>query len=949
LAGLLIAGVSTAAPAPAGAQTPSWTNRLHSADHDVPALFIPHPQYFQYKRSTRHLAVDAGGSVYVAGTIEPQARSCFVAKYDILGNVVWMDVPPLDGCSAAGIALDGVGGVYLAGTFGMGLPADVSDWLIAKYDSSGLPVWTRTWDDAPAQSSDDAHVIAANAGGVVVFGGAGDFTVATRRYDPAGTLLWEARDSGHYYPFPYGLGLDSSGRVTVSMRDGYVSTGTVIRYGDGGSELWRRTISTAYTTGIPLAVDDLGNAWVFVKTSAGATVVKWNADGQEAWRTPLGSSAAEPRSIAVRQGRAAVAYLDSGSARVASLETTGALLWSQELPREATPWALEITPTGRIGVAGERVGPSGYDFWVSVYDPLGSQAWQHSIDVAPGGRDGATAIAIGADDSIYLGGPSQGVTPDITTVKYSANGALQWVVKEPPAPANDFYNRPVFDVDGSITALASEGSYSRTELRRFSAGGQLQWATPAHPRLYNFRIDQEGSVIGVGTLGDYATEAVILERFGRNGTRLWTRTYAVENARVSAGGMAVDLAGSVIVSVYRNDRPTLVKYDRDGTLVWVTGELPGSGFGLTTDDSGAIYASGAVDSDLAVHKYSPLGALLWTRTWSRGSGTIEQQRASVVDAWGNVILTGVTGPLNQGTEWHYATLKFDPAGNLLWARTHGVAGAGNYASDVAVDGYGNVIVTGLSREGLGFGIRTVSYDTLGNERWVQVHPGGAFAGGEFSYSTTTVTASFEGASTIATRTWNGTNYDATVLRYDRAGSLVWVSTLAGGANESVFNGSWWVAGGPNGAAAVSASTLSRSDGLDGHLLYFDGEGPTPRRYHLLDPCRILDTRDPGRGGPSPVAAGTTRNVRTTGTCGIPETARALAVNVTVTEATAPGHLRVFAAGFAAPNASTANYVPGQTRANNAVVALGAGGRLGLLVGQASGTVHVIVDVSGYFE
>jgi len=42
-------------------------------------------------------------------------------------------------------------------------------------------------------------------------------------------------------------------------------------------------------------------------------------------------------------------------------------------------------------------------------------------------------------------------------------------------------------------------------------------------------------------------------------------------------------------------------------------------------------------------------------------------------------------------------------------------------------------------------------------------------------------------------------------------------------------------------------------------------------------------------------------------------------------------------------------VAGQTRANNAVVTLNAAGELAAFVGQATGTVHAVIDVNGYFE
>jgi hypothetical protein len=49
-----------------------------------------------------------------------------------------------------------------------------------------------------------------------------------------------------------------------------------------------------------------------------------------------------------------------------------------------------------------------------------------------------------------------------------------------------------------------------------------------------------------------------------------------------------------------------------------------------------------------------------------------------------------------------------------------------------------------------------------------------------------------------------------------------------------------------------------------------------------------------------------------------------------------------------PTASTINYSAGLTRANNAIVPLGVSGDLAVYSGQGAGTVHVILDVNGYF-
>jgi Calx-beta domain len=113
------------------------------------------------------------------------------------------------------------------------------------------------------------------------------------------------------------------------------------------------------------------------------------------------------------------------------------------------------------------------------------------------------------------------------------------------------------------------------------------------------------------------------------------------------------------------------------------------------------------------------------------------------------------------------------------------------------------------------------------------------------------------------------------------------------------------------------------------------------------PCRILDTRASDQG--PALSAGSTRNLVIGEKCGLPPTATAVSVNVTVVSPTAPGDLRLFAAGTALPPASSINYMPGQTRANNSVVSLGDRGWLSVFCEQPSGEVDLVLDVNGFFE
>ncbi len=127
--------------------------------------------------------------------------------------------------------------------------------------------------------------------------------------------------------------------------------------------------------------------------------------------------------------------------------------------------------------------------------------------------------------------------------------------------------------------------------------------------------------------------------------------------------------------------------------------------------------------------------------------------------------------------------------------------------------------------------------------------------------------------------------------------------------------------------------------------------PVASRFFPIPPCRAIDTRNvPGPGGGPALGAGEIRDLALVGTCGIPTSARAVAYNVTVTNATAAGSALLFPAGEEPPLASSVSFGAGRTRANNGIVATGASGEVSLAVDLPYGaSVDVVVDVVGYFR
>lgn len=124
----------------------------------------------------------------------------------------------------------------------------------------------------------------------------------------------------------------------------------------------------------------------------------------------------------------------------------------------------------------------------------------------------------------------------------------------------------------------------------------------------------------------------------------------------------------------------------------------------------------------------------------------------------------------------------------------------------------------------------------------------------------------------------------------------------------------------------------------------------PYQFFAVAPCRVVDTRNPASTNGGPIMGnGGQRDFVVRGTCGIPTSAKAVSVNVTITAATQPSFLTLWPSGGARPVVSTINFTPSDPAlANGAIVGLSTNTN-DLSVFNSSGNVHVILDVTGYFQ
>ncbi len=122
--------------------------------------------------------------------------------------------------------------------------------------------------------------------------------------------------------------------------------------------------------------------------------------------------------------------------------------------------------------------------------------------------------------------------------------------------------------------------------------------------------------------------------------------------------------------------------------------------------------------------------------------------------------------------------------------------------------------------------------------------------------------------------------------------------------------------------------------------YYDTLAAGGTLFRPTLPTRLLDTR------PGTLGSGVTTDIVVARGNGVPASATAAIVNLTGVGPNAPTFLTAYPTGAALPNASNLNLATGQTAASLAFARLGTGGRV--RVRNASGTVALVVDLSGWF-
>lgn len=218
----------------------------------------------------------------------------------------------------------------------------------------------------------------------------------------------------------------------------------------------------------------------------------------------------------------------------------------------------------------------------------------------------------------------------------------------------------------------------------------------------------------------------------------------------------------------------------------------------------------------------------------------------------------------------------------------------------------------------------------------------------FTVSPTLITAPAAGLSgTITVTTTAGCSWTAT-------SQASWVPITSGASGSGSGTAAYTVLPNPSFARETTLTVAGklvtiRQDGSSTPPIPRSG-GVGPLRFVAVTPCRVADTRlgqgKTGLFGPPTLLGGQTRETPIpSSSCGIPASARAYSLNLTVVPAGPLSYLTVWPAGQTRPLVSTLNSFDGRIVANAAIVPAGANGSISIFVTDKT---DVVVDINGYF-
>jgi hypothetical protein len=424
-------------------------------------------------------------------------------------------------------------------------------------------------------------------------------------------------------------------------------------------------------------------------------------------------------------------------------------------------YLIAVDGLGNVYVTGSSMGSgTGYDYVTIKYNVVGVEQWVSRYNGPEYGDDIAQSIAVDGLGNVYVTGKSlgSGTGDDYATIKYNSSGFEEWVAR---------YNGPGYSTDHAWSIAVDGSGNGDDEGRSIAVDG-------------SGNVYVTGSSLGSGTDDDYATI-----KYNSSGVEQWVSRYnGPGNGGDEKPSLALDDSGNVYVTGSSlgsgtDDDYATIKYDSSGVEQWVSryngpADSTDKARRIAVDGSGNVYVTGSslgsgTDYDCATIKYNSSGVEQWVQRYSEAGSWSDSANAIALDNSGNVYVAG------NGTDSNYTTIKYNSAGIEQWVVVYNGPGNGlDGATSIAVDGSGNVYVTGFSMgSGTDYDCATIKYNSTGVEKWVARYNG---SGNSADYAWSIAVDGLGNVYVTGQSVGSGTGFDYITIKYSQPPAGVYQTT-----------------------------------------------------------------------------------------------------------------------------------------------------------------------------
>jgi uncharacterized delta-60 repeat protein len=407
--------------------------------------------------------------------------------------------------------------------------------------------------------------------------------------------------------------------------------------------------------------------------------------------------------------------------------------------------AVAVDSAGNVIVTGlsKKSTSENYDYLTIKYDPAGTRLWSRRYTGVLNDESwGPKALAVDSLGNVYIAGtPLHGSGfYGFVTIKYTPSGDVGWV-KTYDGEDSDYARTVAVGPTGRVHAVAKSGNfhdYDFVTIKYPVVAGLYQalgWT-----RRYNsgksdiptsLTVDGSGNVYVVGYSSNGTDDDFRTIKYSSAGTLLWNKTYVNAHGDDWPYDVGVDASGNVYVTgASWNDTGSdflTVKYASDGNWVWTRRLDSTHGFdiplAMAVNSAGNAHVTGCLSNaagnwDFRTIKYRPNGTIAWQRGFDGGGGDVPY--AIALDGSGNVYVTGYSENSAGSTKKDFFTMKYTSTGTKAWSRRlDGGFQQDDTAKSIAVDAGGNVYVAGYSSNGANYDYMVVKYTPEGTPAWTR--------------------------------------------------------------------------------------------------------------------------------------------------------------------------------------------------------------------------------------